>query len=82
MSESKNYWIEDNESNREYHGKTVLIFKDEKRLGVFLMHVTELDDEGIANPGFVRILAEPFDEEAISNMGAGPKRFDGRNLRL
>lgn len=54
-------WIEDNETNRAYDGKTLHIFNNEEDQGVFKMRVSETDQQGNRRPGFIQIQISPYD---------------------
>ncbi len=61
MPDTPLHWVEDNEHNRAFHGKTVEIANADGSLGVFKMNVNERGLNGETNPGHVLIYIEPYD---------------------
>ena len=58
-------WVLDNEQTRSYDGKKLFI----KGLGVFLMHVREINSKGERRKRYVQLLIEPYDlDAAMSTM--------------
>lgn len=54
-------WIRDDEKARSFHGKRV----NWKGNGIYTMTVLEAGSDGKNNPGFVRVLLEPWDLNAV-----------------